>query len=196
MPRSSALGLGYKMSKPVAEMTEEEREQKREWNRNYYATHREQFRVYAQKNYKTHKERRNYYQTHREQILAAAHKRHKEHPEKMKESKARQKAKNPQKAYMCDRKSHIKLDYKVTSEVAAQLAIVQQTAVCAICGENRGVGIIHIDHDHVTGELRGYLCGKCNMAFGLMEENAAWLRKMADYKEQPPGVFNETKDTE
>ena len=41
----------------------------------------------------------------------------------------------------------------------------------------------HIDHDHVTGKVRGILCRFCNTALGLAQEDAARLRALAEYIE-------------
>jgi hypothetical protein len=40
-----------------------------------------------------------------------------------------------------------------------------------------------IDHDHVTGAIRGLLCGPCNRAAGLARDNPTVLRGLADYLE-------------
>jgi hypothetical protein len=37
------------------------------------------------------------------------------------------------------------------------------------------------DHCHEDGGFRGWICRKCNMAFGLAQEDPMLLRKMADY---------------
>lgn len=60
-----------------------------------------------------------------------------------------------------------------------------QSGLCASCSitlqESRGT---HIDHDHVTGKVRGLLCGGCNSGIGLMRESPAVLRAAADYLER------------
>lgn len=41
--------------------------------------------------------------------------------------------------------------------------------------------ILHVDHDHVTGKVRGLLCGSCNRAIGLMKDSSACLLGAAEY---------------
>lgn len=40
------------------------------------------------------------------------------------------------------------------------------------------------DHDHATGEFRGWLCGHCNRALGLMDDNPELILKLALYLER------------
>lgn len=42
-----------------------------------------------------------------------------------------------------------------------------------------------LDHDHKTGEFRGWLCDDCNGALGKVFDNPATLRKLAEYLERP-----------
>lgn len=39
------------------------------------------------------------------------------------------------------------------------------------------------DHDHATGQFRGWLCGPCNSILGLAKDQAASLRWLANYVE-------------
>lgn len=52
---------------------------------------------------------------------------------------------------------------------------------CDICGMNSRR--ICYDHDHNTGEFRGWLCSGCNLALGLVKDNPHTLRKLASYIE-------------
>lgn len=49
---------------------------------------------------------------------------------------------------------------------------------------NRGcnyAGELHLDHDHETGLVRGWLCGSCNRALGLLKDNAQTIQGLANY---------------
>lgn len=66
------------------------------------------------------------------------------------------------------------------------LLLTKQNRRCAICKiEHRSAGIqrsiLHIDHRHETGRLRGLLCQRCNTAVGNMDDDPARLRRAADY---------------
>lgn len=55
---------------------------------------------------------------------------------------------------------------------------------CAICTrpiEFRSTG--HVDHDHKTGRVRGVLCGPCNRAIGLLQDDAFVVGEAAAYLE-------------
>lgn len=42
---------------------------------------------------------------------------------------------------------------------------------CDICSNK--VLTLHVDHSHVTGKVRGYLCGSCNRGIGLLKDNSS-----------------------
>jgi hypothetical protein len=68
------------------------------------------------------------------------------------------------------------------SQESFDFLIEKQKQKCAICGKEgwNGHGP-HVDHDHVTGNVRGILCNNCNSALGMVGEDAKVARKMADY---------------
>jgi hypothetical protein len=49
----------------------------------------------------------------------------------------------------------------------------KQQGRCAICKSkpNGRWGVLHADHDHETGAVRGLLCFTCNVVLGLFEKN-------------------------
>lgn len=76
--------------------------------------------------------------------------------------------------------------YGLTPEMYDAM-LAEQHGVCAICGnppDPNGVGAsskLHVDHDHGTGLVRGLLCTLCNVGLGRFHDDAAQLRRAADY---------------
>ena len=66
----------------------------------------------------------------------------------------------------------------------------EQGGVCAICHQKETFtmkGVTHslaIDHDHLTGRVRGLLCRACNQTLGLMKDNIENLQKAIRYLEK------------
>ena len=83
--------------------------------------------------------------------------------------------------YTCEKGR--KYNYGITSEEQEQL-LADQDGVCAICGNNRSKGVLELDHDHVTRQIRGFLCRKCNLGLGHFADNPNWLRRAAGYLER------------
>jgi hypothetical protein len=50
---------------------------------------------------------------------------------------------------------------------------------CELCG--RLPKTWHLDHCHVTGNFRGWLCNRCNMALGHLGDNIVGLQKAIEY---------------
>lgn len=49
---------------------------------------------------------------------------------------------------------------------------------CQICGDTKRISY---DHDHQTGQFRGWLCNKCNLTLGLVRDDITTLGKMIEY---------------
>ncbi len=61
------------------------------------------------------------------------------------------------------------------------LMYADQKGCCAICGEAVSYNRIHTDHDHKTGEVRGLLCGNCNLMLGHARDDIKVLELAAVY---------------
>ena len=40
---------------------------------------------------------------------------------------------------------------------------------------------LEIDHNHITGKIRGLLCGLCNKGLGLFRDNSGLLERAMNY---------------
>lgn len=69
--------------------------------------------------------------------------------------------------------------------------LVEQGNGCAICGrppEGSYPGMLHVDHCHTTGLVRGLLCQVCNLSLGKFQHDPVLLRRAAEYLEAPASV--------
>jgi hypothetical protein len=71
--------------------------------------------------------------------------------------------------------------YGLTSD-EYQSMLEQQNHVCAICHQKcTSKPSLAVDHDHVTGKVRGLLCGNCNNGLGRFKDNVEWLSNAIEY---------------
>ena len=84
---------------------------------------------------------------------------------------------------------HIFKDFGITLKDYDKI-LEKQDNGCKICGIKipGGQGRFHIDHDHVTGKIRGLLCSNCNLALGNAKDDikilAAMIQYLIDSREQ------------
>lgn len=57
-----------------------------------------------------------------------------------------------------------------------------QNGCCAICGITKDV--LHVDHRHSDGLVRGLLCGSCNRGLGLFKDNSNVILEAHNYLER------------
>jgi len=62
------------------------------------------------------------------------------------------------------------------------LALLEtQGGACAICGGSGQRRQLAVDHDHVTGAVRGLLCDRCNPMLGYARDNISVLEAAIEY---------------
>jgi len=93
------------------------------------------------------------------------------------------------------RENHLKKTYGITSEQYNQL-LEKQEYCCAVCGKHESdeKKRLSVDHNHITGEIRGLLCTMCNYRHVGRHRDSSLLRKIADYLDQGTGWFVPKKD--
>ncbi len=71
----------------------------------------------------------------------------------------------------------LKKNYGLTPEQDAALG-----DTCAVClrGKLSG-GNRHVDHDHVSGRVRGVLCRRCNTGIGMLGDSLIGVLRAAEY---------------
>jgi hypothetical protein len=77
----------------------------------------------------------------------------------------------------------------------AERLTASQFGRCAICRrepDGQGVeSVLHLDHDHETGRVRGMLCGRCNKAIGLLRDDASLVLSIYAYLRPYPAAIEE-----
>lgn len=90
---------------------------------------------------------------------------------------------NPDKVYKWKREaSWRKQGINLTFETFLEMINIQGNR-CKICGkliEGKGHSAIP-DHDHLTGEVRGILCKKCNNLLGMAGDSTLILEAAIEY---------------
>lgn len=110
-----------------------------------------------------------------------------EHKEAVAKSVSEWKKKNPDKVKATNRKSKLKSTYGLTLEQYYEI-VKKQGNLCAACGrplpalEDNG-RLPPVDHDHISGKVRGVLHRRCNLGIGQFEDSPELLRLAAEYLE-------------
>lgn len=78
---------------------------------------------------------------------------------------------------------HLKRRYGITTDDYNKM-LESQCDGCKICGRPNGFrnkgNRLFVDHNHITGKVRGLLCNKCNIGVGLIED-IEWVKKVKEY---------------
>lgn len=69
--------------------------------------------------------------------------------------------------------------YKISLEEYENM-FSKQNGLCAICNEV-SIKLLAVDHNHITGKVRGLLCSQCNLAVGNVRERVDIIRSMLKY---------------
>ena len=63
----------------------------------------------------------------------------------------------------------------------------EQQGCCKICNISEADANgkrLHVDHNHVTGQVRGLLCTRCNTAIGKFKDDPKIIRNAIAYIER------------
>ena len=86
------------------------------------------------------------------------------------------------KGKLTARRASLKAIYGIAGDEYDKL-LESQKGHCALCGmspkDNRKR--LAVDHNHVTGKVRGLLCDRCNKGLGNFKDNIEVLKKAIKY---------------
>ena len=87
---------------------------------------------------------------------------------------------NPDKVFILTLKK-----YELTPYQYEQM-LIEQNLSCKICGTNQleFKKRLHVDHDHISGKIRGLLCLRCNHMLGNAKDNDVILDAASEYVKQ------------
>ena len=99
----------------------------------------------------------------------------------------RARARRPE-VIVAKREDRLRLLYGISLEEYAD-RVQRQGGTCAICKKAPNVrtirGVVQpvfvVDHDHVTGRVRGLLCDRCNFTLGRFEDDPLRFEAAATY---------------
>lgn len=85
------------------------------------------------------------------------------------------------------RRSWVKKKYGMTWDEYQSMVFTHDNR-CGVCwrtaDEAEPGRLLSVDHCHETGRVRGLLCGGCNRALGLLQDDVLRIRKLAEYVER------------
>lgn len=96
---------------------------------------------------------------------------------------------NPERSKRSSRERSLKFRFGINLQEYEEL-LHKQNYACAICGstETRNMGdtvwSLSVDHNHITGKIRGLLCNNCNRGLGLLGDSLEALKKAIKYLEE------------
>lgn len=123
-----------------------------------------------------------WYKKNQEKILA----RYATKREERRKTTAEWDVQHPDQKKLNIRKSRLRRFYGLTLQDYDGLKS-QQDNRCAICGvipdgnAAKSYDGFHVDHNHVTGRVRGLLCGNCNTGIGMLKESEVVLQSAIQY---------------
>jgi hypothetical protein len=136
-------------------------------------------RAYSQKYYATHKARLNQRNT---EWVKGNRDRRLDHLRKYQRENASRVARASRQSHLLRKYGLSVCDYEAACERASH--------ACEICGETCPTGTrLSVDHDHMTGSLRGLLCRWCNAGLGHFRDDPTRLAAAVAYLNRG-GVFS------
>jgi len=148
-------------------MTEEQLEERRRKQREYYQENREQILA--------HKAAKNKEQTAEDLARKNANSRRYWH--------ARKERLGADEVSRLAKEKRLKNSYGLSISALDDLLESQEHS-CRICNKHLNQSNLNVDHNHDTGEVRGLLCNNCNRGIGHLQDSIEILESAVEYLKQ------------
>ena len=138
---------------------------------------------------KAYKKRYDEKNKERDRLYRIAHRAEKkkyneEHREYLTKCQKTNRLNNIEKYRVKEKGYQIKKNYGITIEKYNEM-LNSQSNRCLICNnEFKPIKDTYIDHNHITGKVRGLLCIKCNSGIGYFKDNIEKLKLAIKYLEE------------
>lgn len=119
------------------------------------------------------------YAQNRDEYIARTQKWREDNPEKYEEWRRRNREENRERIAAVNRRAYLQRKYGLSPD-DFEFLVVAQGGKCRICEAAEGEKL-HVDHHHDSGLVRGLLCGKCNKAIGLLDEDPQLFEAATSY---------------
>lgn len=167
----------------------EDARKRREWRENNLERWRARKRAYdAENRDKVRKQKNEWNALHRDAQKRRSATWYARNANRMSEKQRAKRLQNPKVSqatsraqYAKHREKRLMANWKKTIANQEKRAGRQKPKACEICEETKR---ICFDHSHTNGMFRGWICHRCNTLLGLADDDAALLRKLAEYLDQ------------
>lgn len=141
-------------------------------------------------------QKRQYYKKNEDKIKEQSQQRYKKNKDKINEQHRQYREKNKDKTNEQSRQYRKNNKDEINERQRQRLyglinggynqLFQQQNGCCAICGKHQSKlsQVLGVDHNHITGKIRGLLCKRCNVGLGNFEENINSLQGAINYLHQ------------
>ncbi len=162
---------------------EQHREKIRERKRQDYLSNREAIKARSREWAALHRDQKVatsvvYRKRMRERILAYMKERYRHDPQRHISAMSAWRQANPSRY----RDQYLRATFGISLS-DYNVLLKRQGGVCAICRAAPKT-ILVVDHDHVTGGVRGLLCSTCNTGLGQFKDDPQRIRRAAEYLDE------------
>lgn len=104
-----------------------------------------------------------------------------EHREHLDKCQKINRTNNIEKYRIKEKNYNLKKNYGINIDQYNEM-LKKQKNKCAIChNEFKPMKNTHVDHNHITGKVRGLLCTKCNSSIGYLNDDIKLLKEAIKY---------------